>query len=611
MTIIDEYLRLNRRGECGNFELLTRKQSENATTIKSLRNTHFEVPDTDGRLFCRSNAPYRECHYTGVPFFISKYEFEAIFTNFLLTKKNRLGKLECPSLRNLLFQIDVDITDTERTPVIVTFEKKMYNGKMVEKCILQFETRPGFFIGWEQKKDSFGALWLCCAKERKTFKEQVSCDSHFVNEKLTWRYLKTKQGETIFIDLHNAQHGSQRCEYGMAQITKHHGPKLIPNNDAAQQTIIAEPKLVLEPEKRPYSDNESFSLVDENEVDSTAALAVQIKSKSIMSGTDFHFATFTSSMCQYQGIVFDAHDMLSLRPGQYITDVIVDHFAQYIVSDMNVDSIKLFKTSWFQSLVTSQHTNPYDTTETIFGKANICSFRLSVFVCCTGMHFWLIIVSPPYIFILDSLNRQHDMEVQYLRNYIDWERRNAIAQTLKTVYVQVPMQENAYDCGLHVLKSLKTILTMAKEKELEENMILAYKTERLELYRSAMLKGLIRMDKALRSKMDTINSEIELNWESIDTLNNGQRIADSIIDFYLDQLISSSSLLSERVKILPVEFFTRLDLCRNEHDYMNLLKWVTVDDLNERLIVIPIRNGWKIFFYFTHIFSKFLLLLDY
>lgn len=144
-----------------------------------------------------------------------------------------------------------------------------------------------------------------------------------------------------------------------------------------------------------------------------------------------------------------------------------------------------------------------------------------------------------------------------MRNNIDWERRNVIAQTLKTIYVQVAMQENAYDCGVHVLKSLNTILTMAKEKELEENMILAYRTETLALYRSVMLKGMIRMDKAFRSEMDTINSEIELNWESIVSLNNGHRIADKIIDFYLDQLISSSRLLGERVKLLPVEFFTR------------------------------------------------------
>lgn len=138
----------------------------------------------------------------------------------------------------------------------------------------------------------------------------------------------------------------------------------------------------------------SYTLVKSNKLNSTPALVAAVALKFAMQVKDFHFESFSSSMFDLNGHVIDAIDILSLRPEQYMTDTIADFYGQRMIQRNNAnDSIKVFGTSWFQSLMKSERKNSYDTIENMFGKANICSYEISTFICCTGMHFRLIAVS--------------------------------------------------------------------------------------------------------------------------------------------------------------------------------------------------------------------------
>lgn len=227
VQIIDDYLQEKRTSVCGHFILLTERQGNHASTVAAMKKQHFVVPDTDERLFVRENAIIRIQHYSGKPFFMAKNDYEEIFSYFTLRKRKRI---QSPSfqIRSLDFPIEVDETDTDRTPVTVVFEQSISKyGNSVEKCILRHDLGDGFYVGWEQKRSGFTSSWKCIASERRTYKEELNCGSCYTNESFTWKSLRKAENKTIYINLRNAKHGSLGCVFNAGDAAKFYGPRFV------------------------------------------------------------------------------------------------------------------------------------------------------------------------------------------------------------------------------------------------------------------------------------------------------------------------------------------------------------------------------------------------
>ena len=59
------------------------------------------------------------------------------------------------------------------------------------------------------------------------------------------------------------------------------------------------------------------------------------------------------------------------------------------------------------------------------------------------------------ILILDSIGGYHQMAVKLIKDYLTEERRkkrNVICRDYEIVIVDVPKQNNSYDCGVYMLK---------------------------------------------------------------------------------------------------------------------------------------------------------------
>lgn len=488
----------------------------------------------------------------------------------------------------------------------------------MKEFILEYKTRSGFVLSWEQKY----ALkiqtdeWLCSCKIRKSFGDQITCNSKFYAPQLTKKFLEENVGKCVKIKLINAGHVSQGCEYSKAQRrnrlgiktyikgTKKEKENAIKDYQFNFNAIKSKQKSKQKPE--PPQMNSSSSLV--SQIAGTFELQSQFKS-TLMNGNDFHFRTITESMFSVENFVFGANDFVSVRPNEMITDTIIDYVVDKIVRSKiapknNEPKIQIFTSIFFQTLMSSRYddtgvTHDYDNIKQMFGATTITSTEYTMIVCCSGLHYWLMVVANPLsndpstealILVLDSLGRKHSDEVDMLREYLNYEHSQNNAElkvfddeTLKLLYVPVPRQTNSNDCGVLLLKNIieaqKCCFLGNLTKMLSFEQLYCVQSVQTN-YRSKLLNMLIRLDSRYRSADKRIQSNIGLNWSCVDSLAERECVNDTVIDFYFEQLSKiKNGVNTADIHIMPVDFSTKMLSCANEKDFINLTKWVKIGDI--------------------------------
>ncbi|KAI8084259.1 uncharacterized protein B0P05DRAFT_534843 [Gilbertella persicaria] len=180
-----------------------------------------------------------------------------------------------------------------------------------------------------------------------------------------------------------------------------------------------------------------------------------------------------------KSISISISDMKYLKPRRWLNDIVIDFVLHMYLDKYDMDTEVYISNSFFYSRlkqVEEAGEDCYHAIKTWIQYKDVFTKKLWLIPICENHHWYLMAVVNPgkkkqYITIMDSLNKctaSHtapSLIKDFLRKKY-FEETHTRIPPIKVLIRPIPVQENTFDCGLHLLRSALLFL-LCKTKTLD------------------------------------------------------------------------------------------------------------------------------------------------
>ncbi|AOA60396.1 Peptidase [Komagataella phaffii CBS 7435] len=177
-------------------------------------------------------------------------------------------------------------------------------------------------------------------------------------------------------------------------------------------------------------------------------------------------------------IVINNSDFKCLYNNNWINDNVIDFFLKYYVQDFNEARVELFSCFLYSKLITPNHSvlSVYDNVKNWFRNNDTLFENDFVIIPINHNYHWFCIIiqnlknivngkylskdihnfERPYLYVLDSLKQSHGPATKAIRLFLAGYAKEKLhldinTQLIKTRTLNVLLQNNFNDCGLHLI----------------------------------------------------------------------------------------------------------------------------------------------------------------